>query len=674
MKIARINWKDKEQWVFYSLLLVFLYFFCYWVYHLFAAPLSSCSDYVNEASYLQLSFEQKTLFPYNYRQPSELLLTRLWPVYWIAYALSHHFILSYQIMNVAGQLLMVAASVYLMKQLKLRRTAIVLTLCLLWFSNAQRLVLFMIPAYQGMTACALLSLAYLIKLDNRWETEGRFFCKSLAPYYAVLIALAVYFGFVTIRLISALYIPWFAVNAILVFRKYTQKRSIDTRSLYSLGLSALLTAVALAAYAICMLTCRAYFNPLPMSIANPAEWLSWDRLSTQLQSLLSALNLSDGGASLRDILKFGLSALFVLFQLYAAYFTLRFGENRHRKMIVVFLCVTTVILFFLQIVGEANGFSPRYYVISSVFSLLVCGIFVSEQSYHNQFRIIPVVLIVGFMVVYKAVNPVLYTDVSQIHEKELIAITDYMEDNDYRHVTASYWNSAPIKGYSNGAIENQHCLAVEAFQPFLWLIDAAKFTDRLSGEPSILLLTDDEEAYLLEDRAGSQMLAQYGRKVHEIEEYNLYEFTENPLILYDTIGSSFTSALPLDGQTQKTVYPDFTGFRIAGAEFEGPHSILSSGESAGFVLYGPYQRTIEGVYDFILHYEILSQENPQEYGYFDVAVDAKEVKSTVLMAGGTTASLENIQLQGGVHVFETRVSIPEGMVIRIQSIDYIRKK
>ena len=675
MNITRINWKDKEHWVFYSLLLVFVYFFSYWIYHLLAFPLSWHADFVNEASYLQLSFEQKSLLPIDYRQPHELLITRLWPVYWIVYAITHNFILSYQIMNIAGQLLMLAALVCLMKQLKLRRTAIMLTLCLFWSLNAQKLVLFMIPAYQAITACALLSLAYLIKIDRHWETEKRFFKKSLWPYYMILITLSSYFGFATIRLISTFYIPWFAVTAIIVFRKYIRKKTIEKRALYSLGLSALLTAVAMASYAICMNTCQAYFTPLSMTITDVSKWLTWDQLSTQLQSLLSALNLSGGGASFQGMFLFGLSVLFVLFQLFALYFTLRYGETRHLKMVAAFLCITTIILFSLQLIGEINGFAPRYYFITTIFSLLVCGIFVSDQSYQMNFRMIPSMLLIIFLVVYKIVNPILYDDISQNEEKDFIAISDYMEDSDYQKVMASYWYSSPIKGYSNGTIENQHFPSVETFEPFSWLIDARKFSDQQSGEPTVLLLTDDEEAYLLKDRAGAQLLAQYGEKVHEIGGFNLYEFLENPLILYEEIDRTFSAELPQDEQTQKTIFLDSTGFQIVGAVFEDDqHTILSSGENAGFVLYGPYQKTIEGTYDFILHYEIVSQEDQQTHGYFDVAIDAIQAASVDLEMDDTSVSLQNIRFDSDDHVFETRVFIPEGTIIRILSIEYIRKE
>ena len=62
-------------------------------------PFGLDSDYVNEISFRQASWEQKTLYPEGFWNSSESFITRPVLVYWLFYELTKNFLLSFQLEN-----------------------------------------------------------------------------------------------------------------------------------------------------------------------------------------------------------------------------------------------------------------------------------------------------------------------------------------------------------------------------------------------------------------------------------------------------------------------------------------------------------------------------------------------------------------------------------------------
>ncbi len=129
------------------------------------------------------------------------------------------------------------------------------------------------------------------------------------------------------------------------------------------------------------------------------------------------------------------------------------------------------------------------------------------------------------------------------------------------------------------------------------------------------------------------------------------------------------AGLPGADQTEKTDRPGDIGFYRTNARLEGSE-LVSDGTTAGTILWGPYSETVPGVYDITLNYVVESVSDAAE-GTFDVALDTQRYAAVSFTAGQTSATLEDVSIEAG-HKFEARVSVPAGMVIRVQSIHYTR--
>ena len=148
-------------------------------------------------------------------------------------------------------------------------------------------------------------------------------------------------------------------------------------------------------------------------------------------------------------------------------------------------------------------------------------------------------------------------------------------------------------------------------------------------------------------------------------QYNLYAC--NPGVFNFHIG------LPAPEESEGWDTPMSGGYCIDNnmGEINEAGELASNGTSyAGYLLYGPYTESVAGTYDITLHY-IIDKYEEELTGVFDVALDAQSWDACPFDATATSATLEAVSLEEG-HLFEARVWIPEGMVVRIQSIEYQR--
>ena len=136
------------------------------------------------------------------------------------------------------------------------------------------------------------------------------------------------------------------------------------------------------------------------------------------------------------------------------------------------------------------------------------------------------------------------------------------------------------------------------------------------------------------------------------------------------VESKYTAGLPDESQREKTDYPSNVGFVYQGATLNEQNELVSDGNSEGYVLYGPYSESVSGTYNITLHYVV--DICPKEAtGVFDVALDMQGLAAISFAREATSVTLENVDIEGG-HSFEVRVWAPEGMIIRVQSIEYER--
>ena len=127
--------------------------------------------------------------------------------------------------------------------------------------------------------------------------------------------------------------------------------------------------------------------------------------------------------------------------------------------------------------------------------------------------------------------------------------------------------------------------------------------------------------------------------------------------------------LPASWVREKTDAVSNNGFMYSNAGLNEDEVLLTDG-IAGAVLYGPYTESVPGVYDITLNYEIIQCDGTDE-GYFDVALDMQSIAMEPFDQEKNSVTLRDVPIGGG-HQFEARVSVPDGMVMEIKSVNYVR--
>lgn len=151
-------------------------------------------------------------------------------------------------------------------------------------------------------------------------------------------------------------------------------------------------------------------------------------------------------------------------------------------------------------------------------------------------------------------------------------------------------------------------------------------------------------------------------RAFEYGQYNLYAC---PPGVFD-----FHSGLPFPEENAGWDSPTAPGYCIAsdlGAINETGELVSYGNTNAGYMLYGPYTESIAGIYNITLHYAIDACEEDIT-GTFDVALDAESWSAVPFDDNTTSVTLKNVEIDAG-HTFEARVWVPEGMVVRVQSIE-----
>lgn len=143
-----------------------------------------------------------------------------------------------------------------------------------------------------------------------------------------------------------------------------------------------------------------------------------------------------------------------------------------------------------------------------------------------------------------------------------------------------------------------------------------------------------------------------------------------PSITAETSLGGPKAGLPGPGESNKVDLPSYRGYQYGvPVSIDEDGGVVSDG-GAGAVIYGPYSETLDGVYNITVNYTVLSYTD-SDRGTFDIALDARTYASEEFSAQEKSVTLENVALSSG-HSMETRVWVPEGMVICVQSIEYQR--
>lgn len=673
------RWKPLLECVLAICLLVAV---IYTGYLIFAKlnPYGLDSDVVNEISYRQASWEQKSLFPDGFVCASESLSIRLILLYWLFYGITNNFLLSFQLENMCSFILELAAIYYLMKKLSIRnevRLVGLLMFVVFLPSDVKYVNFWPDNPYVMFVIAIVITLALRISLRKAFWDSPKVINKSTIGVIMLIFIIAAYCGYGSIKMMLFLYLPLLVLDWSKIILRYVNRLPQDPVNI-RLGLITIATLIVnLFSYVIFSHIHPNNIVEFSFGIAEVGKWFSWDIWSTNLRVILECFGITGSGllSSLSGV-RF-LCSCFIAFIGIASVAWLLLKKsgkaNESKETIWYWFFVTLAVAAFHIVVGVPT--TPRYYCMTAVMLPVLCSLAINDwmSGENGKTRLLPcITFLLGILCLF-CVNVKVDSVTYSSNPPELTQVATFVEDNGYKYVTASYWNADVIKGYTNGRVDSQHSDPYGGFEtlsPFFWLTDKNKYSDEKQGVPNILLLTDEEETMITKSAGCTAIvLNDYAKKVAEIGGFNLYALTENPYMLIEKVKQDRQAGLPTANQIEKVDLPFYTGFEFTNATLnEG--ELVSDGDEGGFILWGPYTETIAGRYNITLNYVVESFTDSKE-GSFDTLADLWQIAIVPFTSEQTSVTLENIKIEDG-HRFEVRVWIPDGMVIRVQSITYQR--
>lgn len=639
------------------------------------------SDNVVEIYFRLISFQQKSFFPEGFYCSHEPFASRLIILYWIFYGLTGNFLLSHHLEVIVTSVLNLMLAFILLKSVKVRRSICFLALSLLWIGTAdgvRRVVLYPSNGYDLFVLSALAILILRLKIIKILSPSATVeeIKKCVFPIIGLLLICG-FIGYTSVRPLLTICVPLLCIDGIKVVWRFINHRKVSKKLLFQVAIGAALTFINALAYYLLLLSHGETFTPLSVNIAEPATWVSWEVIETKLQSLLSVCNLI-GGASISSLMGIKTLLHFALFFLYALAIIWLWKKKKNEADaldvdVFLFWISTTLITLSYEIVTAVITRNDRYYYLTGILLPILLAMAMENWCSKKDYRQaqIPVCCVLLGTMVLSVFTVVSYKEQYQdTNVPPVYQVSQYLEEQDYVYVTGSYWNSCVIRGYSNNQIGAQHIADFENMQPVYWMAYEKDFTNSKKGEKCAVILTDEEEKDVLNGNGIlKQILIQESEKDTELLGYNIYTLYENPYCIAERLREKYSADLPTEKGGKRTVYPDATGFVGQFGQLTEQRAWLTDG-TGGMVLYGPYQDTVAGVYKVTLHYTV--DENPQNgYGTFDIC--SSDGRQYICEFGPEThtVTIDNIEFQDG-YVFESRVTVPDGMVMRIESLEYER--
>lgn len=654
-------------------------------------PYGMNSDVSDEISYRQACWEQKTLFPKGFVCSGESFAGRPVLLYGLFYGMTHNFLLAYQLEAFCTLLLLLGSLYYLMKKISCGRTARLAGLLLFAVGlsvDIQYVCIWPMNCYVLYVITILLTLAARVTLREGFQKRDMRRCW---PSLVLVLALSAIFGFGTIKLLALLYLPLLLLDGGRVVFKYLTRRPQDPAELRMMLTTVVLILVNMIAFVLFRHIYPNNIAPADFVIAGVDRQLSWELLSSQMQTVatifgslgtgLYSPNFGQRGVgrlvSAQGVL-FVFNAALILIEVVAVVWIFRkkTTEGNEQGEIAWYWLASLAIMFVYQIVLGLRG-TQRYYCMAPILLSVLCACAINDWMDRGGGKISPVPCAVASLVAMCVFLANVQLDIAHFSTAPapIVQVANYIDENGYRYVAAAWANAGQIKGYTNGRVEYLHGAdygGITTLSPSYYMIDTNKFTQEYLGVPGILLLTDEEETQAFTQNSYTALLLnEYAQKVQEIDVYNLYAVTENPFTLVEKLKRERTAGLPTAEQTEKTDRPGNVGFSfLNNAALNEDGELVSDGATGGIILYGPYSDTVPGVYDITLNYTVETAADASE-GTFDVALDTHPYVATAIPADQTSVTLEDVSIEAG-HQFEARVSVPVGMVIRVQSIHYTR--
>ena len=340
------------------------------------SPYALNSDLVNEISYRQSCWEQKSLFPRGFVGSSESMATRPVLIYWIFYGITHNFLLSYQLEAISTFICLLCALYYLMKKLNICRVLRFLGLCMfvVCLSDKTKTVSFWnMNSYVGFIISVLCTLAIRISLRDLFSESKETRWWMIGIYLIILFLLSFALGYGTIRMALILYCPLLIFDCVGLIKNYFKGQR---QNLTEIRLSILTAALLLVNVLTYVISCHVYPDSLVKPefwIADVGRWLSWDILSSHLQCIVTIFGIK-GTGSLKSIqgLLFILSSLVALIEIISIIWLMRKKKEADRAFEVIWywLLVTVIIAGFLIVTGSLAV--ERYYCMTGILLPVLC--------------------------------------------------------------------------------------------------------------------------------------------------------------------------------------------------------------------------------------------------------------------------------------------------------------
>ena len=194
--------------------------------------------------------------------------------------------------------------------------------------------------------------------------------------------------------------------------------------------------------------------------------------------------------------------------------------------------------------------------------------------------------------------------------------------------------------------------------PFYWGT-YTKYADAGQYEGPTILICADEDYQALPDFIKNKYV--YQSRVGD-DTLGLYLADDNPLDY--KVGIS--GEVSLD-------YMYSPGIYTANGSFDREGYFETNG-TEGFAIWGPYTAVPEGIYQFTLNYEVMSNPNElQQVGEFDVAVDAQRIAVIPLTPGEQSVTLE-VDFDGYTPTgqLEYRTYVSTGVQLRLKSVEIVK--
>ena len=587
--------------------------------------------------------------------------------FWIFYGLSNNLVLSSQFTCFCCLLLQLTAMYFLLKSIKVSLSSTLFAICmyLAWIPRFLAILFYIhMVAYSNQVILTFLILSIFVKLENEVQEPGDL-KKGKVMLLLLLGALLACTGFTTIRMAATIYLPFFVIKAIKLAVNYLNTNRVSLKGAVLTGVSFIYLVINIALYVLLLKVHGDVFEPLGVNLRPITADLN---IKTTLNYLFSALGIAWGGAlTSTEGIRFILNTGYLFLSFFAIGWIL--VKKVQDYDLVAFWSTTTAATFLISLLMGVS--SDRYYFATIILLPVLCGVALDdwEARPDGGIDLLPnCILSVGIIFIF-GLTIKIDTKTYRAPLPALTKVAEYIEENGYKYVTASGGNAAVIKGYTNGAVEYQHDIGGGRLVKHEWIIDKRKYDSEFLGVPNILLLTDEEEVAFLSNRESNLLVNNFSTKICEIENYNLYAFTENPFTLIKKVEEQYGGGLPKENIDYKITYPDALGFSNRNSFYNDARELVSDGTSAT-ILWGPYMQSTQGTYDITLHY-VVDSYTASDTGVFDVALNGIQMAVGQFTAQDDSLTLHDVTLDGGA-LFEARVWVPDGMIARIQSIEYQR--